>query len=238
MKGAFTDAYSNRVGRFEMAQGGTIFLDEIGDLDLSSQVKLLRVLQDKTYQVLGDSKTKKANIRVVAATNKDLTQMIQSGTFREDLFYRINLVTIHLPSLMQRKTDIPLLVAHFMDQLRKDYNRKTEISSQAVSWLSNQPFSGNIRELKNLLERTFLLSRNKTLQPDEFSKTEVHSLPTKKFNPGDMTIDEMEVLMIKNALKTHQNNVSKVAEALGLSRGALYRRFEKYEIDVKPDDQI
>ena len=182
MKGAFTDAYSNRIGRFEMAEGGTIFLDEIGDLDLASQVKLLRVLQDKTYQVLGDSKTKKANVRVVAATNKDLSQMIQSGTFREDLFYRINLVTLQLPSLTERQSDIPLLVTHFMQKLRKDYNRATEISPQAVHWLSNQSFSGNIRELKNLLERTFLLSRNKTLQLDEFSKTEGSAKSSQKIH--------------------------------------------------------
>ncbi|WP_109831824.1 sigma-54-dependent transcriptional regulator [Reichenbachiella versicolor] len=232
-KGAFTDAYANRVGRFEMAEGGTIFLDEIGDLDLASQVKLLRVLQDKTYQVLGDSRTKNADVRVVAATNKNLPEMIKNGQFREDLFYRINLVSLELPALSQRKSDIPHLVRFFIKQLNSAYKRKTTISDSAIAWLSSQFFEGNIRELKNQLERTFLLSMNDELQVGDFQILSSDSHQATGQLPENMTIDQVEEMMIKNAIETHQHNLSKVADALGLSRGALYRRLEKYGIKTQ-----
>ncbi|MCL4162350.1 UNVERIFIED_CONTAM: hypothetical protein GTU68_036664, partial [Idotea baltica] len=153
-KGAFTDAREDRQGRFALADKGTIFLDEIGDLDLNSQVKLLRVLQDRTYEVLGDSKTRTVDVRVICATNKDLSSMVEKGAFREDLFYRINLIRVKLPPLRERPGDIPLLAEYFLTNLRSIYGRnKLRIDSSTEPWLSELPLAGNIRELKNLIER-------------------------------------------------------------------------------------
>ena len=158
-KGAFTDASSDRIGRFELADKGTIFLDEIGDLDLSCQVKLLRVLQEQTFEVLGDSRPRKVDIRVVCATNADLQKMVQEHTFREDLFYRINLITVHLPALRERREDIPLLVRHFADlQSQTNGLPKVDFTPEAMKYLQGLPYPGNIRELKNLVERTILVS--------------------------------------------------------------------------------
>ena len=154
-KGAFTDASADRIGRFELANKGTIFLDEIGDLDLSCQVKLLRVLQDQTFEVLGDSRPRKVDVRIVSATNADLRKMVSERTFREDLFYRINLITIKLPALRERREDIPLLARYFADrQAEANGLPHTEFASDALSFLSKLPYPGNIRELKNLVERT------------------------------------------------------------------------------------
>ena len=168
-KGAFTDATTDRVGRFELANKGTIFLDEIGDLDPSCQVKLLRVLQDQTFEVLGDSRPRKTDIRVVSATNADLRKMVSERTFREDLFYRINLITVKLPSLRERREDIPLLARHFADrQAELNGLPRTEFSADALNFLSRLPYPGNIRELKNLVERTILVSGKSTLDASDF----------------------------------------------------------------------
>ena len=168
-KGAFTDATTDRVGRFELANKGTIFLDEIGDLDPSCQVKLLRVLQDQTFEVLGDSRPRKTDIRVVSATNADLRKMVSERTFREDLFYRINLITVKLPALRERREDIPLLARHFADrQAEINGLPRTEFSADALNFLSRLPYPGNIRELKNLVERTILVSGKPTLDASDF----------------------------------------------------------------------
>jgi DNA-binding NtrC family response regulator len=229
VKGAFTDARFDRAGRFELANKGTIFLDEIGDLDPSSQVKLLRVLQDRTYEVLGSSRTKTVDVRVVCATNKNLEAMVSTATFREDLLYRINLITIHLPALRDRPKDIPLLVNFFIDNLKLIYNRpKLAVSAAALKWLQALPLPGNIRQLKNLVERTILVSKNDILEITDFS---AQLTPVKKENqllPG--TLEEMEVEMIKRALAYHQNKVARAAVSLGLTRSALYRRLDKYQI--------
>ena len=235
-RGAFTDAKTDRVGRFELANGGTIFLDEIGELELASQVKLLRVLQDRTYEVLGDSKPRRLDIRVIAATNRNLAEMVQQGRFREDLFYRINLISVRLPALRERPQDIPLLTQHFLDKLRATYQRPAlKVSTRALHWLREQPLPGNIRELKNLVERAVLVSGKEELGPDDFQANAMKSLshsvtqsplPT----PGTMTLDELEAQMIRQSLAHYEGNISRVAKALGLSRGALYRRFEKHGI--------
>ncbi|SNR32883.1 sigma-54-dependent transcriptional regulator [Hymenobacter mucosus] len=235
-RGAFTDAKTDRVGRFELANGGTIFLDEIGELDLGSQVKLLRVLQDRTYEVLGDSKPRRLDIRVICATNRNLAEMVQQGRFREDLFYRINLITVRLPALRERPQDIPLLVQHFVDGLRATYNRPAlKVGTRAQHWLQEQPLPGNIRELKNLVERAVLVSGKDELGPEDFQAqfqrplvraSEAGELP----EPGTMTLDELEAQMIRRTLEHYGGNISRVAKALGLSRGALYRRLEKYAI--------
>ena len=157
-KGSFTDAQADRIGRFELAKGGTIFLDEIGELSLASQVKLLRVLQDQTYEVLGDSHTRRTDVRVVCATNADLQAMVEEKTFREDLFYRINLINLHLPPLRERREDIPLLVEHFLREACLVNNVPVVTASyEAIAYLQTLPFPGNIRELKNLVERALLM---------------------------------------------------------------------------------
>lgn len=234
-KGAFTDASADRTGRFELANKGTIFLDEIGDLDLACQVKLLRVLQDQTFEVLGDSRPKKVDVRVVSATNRDLRRMVAERTFREDLFYRINLITVHLPSLCERKEDIPLLARHFADK-QSEVNGlpHIEYSSDAMEFLQRLPLPGNIRELKNLVERTILVSDKVLLTAQDFEKQYQYRdepLQPTGFRAG-MTLDEIEKQTILQTLKKYNNNLSQVASALGISRAALYRRLEKYNIAI------
>jgi DNA-binding NtrC family response regulator len=235
IRGAFTDARFDRAGRFETANKGTIFLDEIGDLDAGSQVKLLRVLQDRTYEVLGSSRTKTVDIRVVCATNKNLTAMANNGTFREDLLYRINLITVTLPALRERPKDIPLLVDFFINNLKQIYNRPDlAVSKSAMKWLQQLPLPGNIRQLKNLVERSILVSKKNVLEIDDF-KSQVDLSPQKTGDAkwpgvGTVTLEEMEIEMIKRALAFHKNRVSKAAVALGLTRSALYRRLDKFDI--------
>jgi DNA-binding NtrC family response regulator len=235
IRGAFTDARFDRVGRFEMANKGTIFLDEIGDLDASSQVKLLRVLQDRTYEMLGSSRTKTLDTRVVCATNKNLNEMVSRGTFREDLLYRINLITVYLPALRERPKDIPLLVDFFINNLKEIYNRpKLSVAPSAMKWLQNLPLPGNIRQLKNLVERSILVSKKDELGIDDF-RSQLELSPVKKGNMqlpgvGTLTLEEVEVEMIKRAMDHHKNKISRAAAALGLTRSALYRRLDKYQI--------
>ena len=233
-KGAFTDASSDRVGRFELADKGTIFLDEIGDLDLSCQVKLLRVLQEQTFEVLGDSRPRKVDIRVVSATNADLRQMVQDHTFREDLFYRINLITVHLPALRERREDIPLLVRHFADlQCKQNGLPKVDFTPEAMEYLQRLPYPGNIRELKNLVERTLLVCGKETLDADDFKAHYIQPAETTTSqNLSGLTLEEVERQRILQALEQYDNNLTQVATALGLSRPALYRRLEKHNIVI------
>lgn len=240
VKGAFTDARHDRKGRFELADGGTIFLDEIGDLDQSSQVKMLRVLQDRTYEVLGSSISRTVDVRVVSATNRNLAEMVAKGDFREDLLYRLNLISLHLPALRERASDILLLTSHFLQNIGKVYRRNSlVISDGALRWLSGMPWPGNIRQLKQLIERTILVSGKDILEVEDFTlplgmeaaDIRKDALP----EVGSMTLDDIEKAMIVKALRHHDGNISKVAEALGLSRAALYRRFEKFGIAVRDD---
>ncbi|QPH40880.1 sigma-54-dependent transcriptional regulator [Pedobacter endophyticus] len=235
VRGAFTDARFDRTGRFEMANKGTIFLDEIGDLEASSQVKLLRVLQDRTYEVLGSSRTKTVDTRVVCATNKNLAEMVASGLFREDLLYRINLITIHLPALRERASDIPLLVDFFIKNMKEIYGRPhLFVAPSAMRWLQQLPLPGNIRQLKNLVERTVLISSTNELQIDDFqSQLNMSPLKSNKVNlpgVGTITLDQMEAEMVKQAMNFHKNRITKAAASLGITRNALYRRLEKHQI--------
>jgi DNA-binding NtrC family response regulator len=239
VRGAFTDARFDRTGRFELANRGTIFLDEIGELDLSSQVKLLRVLQDRTYEVLGSSKTKTVDVRVVCATNRNLEEMVAKGTFREDLLYRINLITIHLPALRERPNDIPSLVEFFVSNLSQIYNRpRLEVSREALKWLKQLNLPGNIRQLKNLVERTVLVSTGDVLDVADFQQnysspnqqSAISNRPSTLPDVGSMTLEEMEIQMIRRAMEFHRGKVARVAKALGLTRSALYRRLDKYDI--------
>ena len=235
VRGAFTDARQDREGRFSMADGGTIFLDEIGDLDQPSQVKLLRVLQDRTFEVLGSSQKRTADVRVVSATNRNLAEMVGRGEFREDLLYRINLIALTLPALRDRRDDIPILAARFIQTVSQVYRRDgLRLSDDAIRWLRQQPWPGNVRQLRQSIERTVLISEDAVLTAADFRRTadmEPGDSGREVLPPvGSMTMDEIEKAMIVKSMKHHGGNVSKVAEALGLSRAALYRRFEKYEI--------
>lgn len=235
VRGSFTDARFDRVGRFELANKGTIFLDEIGDLDASSQVKLLRVLQDRTYEVLGSSRTKTVDVRVICATNRNLDEMVSLGSFREDLLYRINLITIHLPALRERNKDIPLLVQFFMNNLKEIYNRtELTVTKEALKWLQQLSLPGNIRQLKNLTERAVLMNKNNVLDIEDFQR-QLDASPSKKGTMqlpgvGTLTLEEVEVEMIKRAMEYHKNKISKAAISLGLTRSALYRRLDKFNI--------
>lgn len=239
-KGAFTDAQSDREGRFAKAHKGTIFLDEIGDLPLPAQVKLLRVLQEKTYEVLGSSETKKTDVRIISATNKDLAAMVRDHTFREDLLYRINLITIHMPALRERREDIRPLTDHFIRQVCTIYNMEIPLIGPATyDWLKQQDYPGNIRQLRNMVERTVLIHMHKPeLTVDDFVKVAGSGrspgadimLP----EVGQMSLEEMERQMIYKALEFHQHSISKTARALSLTRSALYRRLAKYDIPHEP----
>jgi transcriptional regulator with PAS, ATPase and Fis domain len=235
VRGAFTDARTDRIGRFEMANKGTIFLDEIGDLDPGSQVKLLRVLQDRTFEVLGSSRSKTVDVRVVSATNRDLQEMVARGAFREDLLYRINLITLHVPPLRERASDIPRLVDFFVTNLKVIYKRPAlTVNREAIRWLQKLQLPGNIRQLKNLVERTVLVSKNDELGIADFQK-HLELSPGKKGavqlpDVGMLTLEELEVLMIKKAMEFHKKKVSRAAASLGLTRSALYRRLDKFQI--------
>ena len=236
--GSFTDAKSDRTGRFALAEGGTIFLDEIGELELASQVKLLRVLQDQTYEILGDSKTRRADVRIVCATNANLQQMVADKTFREDLFYRINIMSVHLPALRERKEDIPLLVEYFINRF-SEANGVEPIgyTASGIKYLQTLNFPGNIRELKNLVERTILMCQGEKLTDDDFkaaysltptpSTANTSSLTTSYATPMG-TLEDIEKATIEATIKKHQGNLSLVAKELGISRGALYRKIEKH----------
>ena len=239
-KGSFTDATADRIGRFELANGGTIFLDEIGELSLASQVKLLRVLQDQTYEVLGDSHTRTADVRVICATNADLRAMVEEHTFREDLFYRINLINLHLPPLRERREDIPLLVEHFLSKsCAINGIMSTTVSAEAIAYLQTLPFTGNIRELKNLVERALLMKNPEKdiLNVEDFQTLAISSMNRGEqgnlisdFNAGmeGVSLSSLERNAIAACIAKHNGNLSLVAKELGISRGALYRKIEKH----------
>lgn len=227
-KGAFTGAVADREGRFSVADGSTIFLDEIGELDLNCQVKLLRVLQEHTYEVLGDSRPRRSDVRVVCATNADLPAMVRERTFREDLFYRINLITVTLPPLRERKEDIPLLVEHIVGKHCHGTGRKQpEITRDALDFLSVLPYPGNIRELKNLVERTLLVCPSDILNKRDFQAQYTGEIPTETDSVRS-TLETSERINIEMALAKSGGNLSRAASMLGISRQALYRRMEKY----------
>ncbi|MDE5554107.1 MAG: sigma-54 dependent transcriptional regulator [Muribaculaceae bacterium] len=229
VKGAFTDAVSDRIGRFAAADGGTIFLDEIGELDLSCQVKLLRVLQEQRFEPLGSSKTRKVDVRVVCATNADLPTMVAERTFREDLFYRINLVTLQLPPLRHRRGDIGALASHFAKLASANYGVDMPIIDQsAIDFLASRQFPGNLRELKNLVERVILVSGTKALTAADFEKV---ATPEMSSATQQSSLEESERTRIIEVLRRCNGNISRAATELGISRQALYRRIEKFDLN-------
>jgi PAS domain S-box-containing protein len=236
VKGAFTDAKKDKPGRFALAEGGTLFLDEIGDLSISLQVKLLRVLQGKEYEPLGATTPQKANVRIIAATNKNLSDLLSRGKFRDDLYYRINVIKINLPPLAQRREDIPYLVEHFIRQ----FNLKTEkqierISEEALTYLMKYDFPGNIRELENLIEHAFVLCRNTKITiadlPQEFIQKVTPALELKSGKKE--TLQHAEGQAILNTLKKHNGHRKKAADELGIHVTTLWRKMKKLGIKLK-----
>ncbi len=235
-KGAYTGAVSERKGRFELADKGTIFLDEIGDLTQDCQVKLLRVLQQHTFERLGESRTRKTDIRAICATNADLPAMVREHTFREDLFYRINLITLRIPPLRERRDDIPLLARNFMESASRSHGiRCTEISHEALGYLSRLPYPGNVRQLKNMVERAVLMCAGGILEKCDFEADgniqDVSATDLKGSLEG-ATLEDLEAAAIAEAVRKYDGNLSRVAAALGITRQSLYRKIEKHGIDI------
>jgi two-component system NtrC family response regulator len=230
-KGAFTDAKSDHSGRFERANKGTIFLDEIGDLNFSSQVKLLRVLQDQTFERLGDPNSITVDVRILSATNHDLYAQVKKGSFREDLLYRINLIQIEVPPLRKRTGDIPLLASFFIEQASDSYSiPRRELSKEANDWLSSQPWPGNVRELKNIMERTLLLAKGEEIKPVDILEALKPGQASSTLSRTSVTLDEMEKQMIINAIDECGGNITRSSEKLGISRATLYRKMERHGI--------
>lgn len=219
-KGAYTGSVQERKGRFEVADKGTIFLDEIGDLDAACQVKMLRVLQEHTFERLGETKPRKVDIRVISATNADLRAMVREHTFREDLYYRICLINIHVPALRERRGDIPLLIKHFTDNSQ----RKVHFSPEAIDLLKGLPYPGNIRELRNLVERIILLSPTEIIDVNDVK----NNIPTTVDFTAPDALNAIERDTVEEALRKCRGNVAQAAEMLGITRQTLYRRIKKY----------
>jgi DNA-binding NtrC family response regulator len=229
VRGAFTDAKADRIGYLEMADRATLFLDEIGTMPAAQQAKLLRALETGEFRRLGSSRTRTADVRVIAATNADLAAAVAAGNFREDLFYRLNTVEIHVPPLRRRPEDIPALAAHF---LRREARRRDEpvpeLAANAMEALRAHPWKGNVRELEHVIERALLMSEGRRI--------EVAHLGLRA--PGEgapglegLTLEEAERILIQKALRRHEGNVSRAAGELGLSRSALYRRLDRYGLE-------
>lgn len=237
-KGAFTGAHKRTKGKFEVASGGTLFLDEIGDMELDVQAKLLRILETQEFERLGGGKTIKADVRIIAATNKDLWKMVQEQRFREDLFYRINVFPILIPPLRERKEDIPKLCAFFIQEFSKAFGRKPPgLSSEAMKKLVEHPWKGNIRELKNVLERAMILSNGDHIttahiilnesEETNFASVDLDAMIPIIIKDRGLTLEELENRCIQYAMKHSKSNVSKAARLLGLSRATLRYRLEK-----------
>jgi transcriptional regulator with PAS, ATPase and Fis domain len=225
-KGAFTDAREDRPGRFELANDGTLFLDEIGNLSMSLQSKLLSALQSRQVTRVGSNQQIPVNIRLICATNMPLHKMVQEGTFRQDLLYRINTVEIHVPPLSDRVEDIALLAQHYLDHYAKKYHKLvSKIAPEAMDKLKRYAWPGNIRELQHAIERAVIMTDSAVLQETDFLLS--RSVTTGPMN-NTLNLDEVEKAAIAKALQMHNGNISKAADELGLTRASLYRRMEKY----------
>ena len=231
-KGAFTGAAERKKGKFELADGGTIFLDEIGDIGPKLQADLLRVLQEKSFYRVGGAEEVRVDARVVAATHKDLRQAVAAGQFREDLYYRLNVIEILIPPLRERREDIPLLAAHFVDRLSHEIGKQVRhISDPAMRILMDHDWPGNVRELENAIERAIVSARTATLSEDDFAFLR-HGGPAGPLHvPDNMTIAEMEKLMIEATLRRTGGNVKEAAVSLGIDRSTLYEKLKRFGIE-------
>ncbi len=228
VKGSFTDAKVDRVGRFEMAEGGTLFLDEIANIPLNLQAKLLRVLETGEFERLGSSKTRRADVRAVSATNSDLKEEVSAGRFRQDLFFRLNTVEIQVPALRQRRQDIPLLAQHFLGLHAGRYRKSLSgFDASALRELKDYSWPGNVRELDHAVERAVLMAQGRVVRASDLGLRASQVAATRL---EDMDLDEVERILIEKALARSQGNVSRAADTLGLSRSALYRRLKKHGV--------
>jgi two-component system, NtrC family, response regulator HydG len=235
VKGAFTGATAHKKGLFEEAHGGTFFLDEIGDMPLSLQVKFLRVLQEGEIRRVGSNQATSVDVRVLAATNRDLGQLMQQGQFREDLYYRLNVIPLALPPLRERREDIPALAEHFLRRFGDKQHRPLSLTANAVERLLRYPWPGNVRELENAMERTAILARNDLIGPDELpphiaSGTPLGPAPVL---PREQTLAEVEKSHILQTLERCGWNHSQAAEALGIGRTSLWRKLKEYQIEER-----
>lgn len=238
-KGAFTGAQNRKIGKFELASGGTLFLDEIGDMPLSLQVKILRVLQEKKITRLGGTETIPINARIVAATNKALEEMVKNGTFREDLFYRLNVVRIELPPLRERKEDIPILAAYIIRRLSEDMSSHISgFTPEAIEALKNHHFYGNVRELENIIERAMIFSDSTTIDVKDLdlrssvAKESVREREIQSSVEGNLSLKELERSAIISALQRWEGNRTKASEELGISRRTLISKIKEYDISL------
>jgi PAS domain S-box-containing protein len=230
--GAFTDAKREKPGRFALANGGTIFLDEIGDISQAMQIRLLRVLQERTIEPLGSVEPLKVDVRVVAATNRELSKLVRNGSFREDLYYRVRVVNLKLPELNQRREDIPLLIDHIVSKFNRLQGKDIEgVSEEVMVRLMEYEYPGNVRELENIIEQAFVLCRDRII--------ELHHLPAELrpvvsgnlTGPGPMSLESMEKILIREALRRHKRNRTKAARQLGINPSTLYRKMKALRID-------
>ena len=234
VKGSFTGAIKDKDGLFTVADGGSLFLDEIGNISIGMQVKLLRVLEDKLITPVGDTKPIKVDVRLIAATNADLEEDVKAGRFREDLFYRLNVIPIDIPSLRERKEDIGLLVEHFIQlHCQKINNQKKTISEAALKLLSNYHWPGNVRELENTIERAVLLSRYDILKPEDFPKKISDPVPMNVISeskPETPTLESIEKAYIHFVMSQTEGKKNKAAKILGIDASTLYRKIERYKL--------
>ena len=229
VKGAFTDARADRIGRFELASGGTLFLDEIANVPMRQQAKLLRVLETGELERVGSSTTRKLDVRMLSATNADLHAEAAEGRFRPDLLFRLNTVEIRLPALRERREDIPALAGHFLSRYAERYRRPVEgFEPAALQQLLDHQWPGNVRELDHTMERAVLMARNPRLGPADLGLQTNRTSSGGKSTLDELSLEEVEAILVRKALARSGGNVSHAAEALGLSRGALYRRMEKH----------
>jgi transcriptional regulator with PAS, ATPase and Fis domain len=232
-KGAFTGAAASKPGRFELAEGGTIFLDEIGELTPATQVKLLRVLQDRQFERLGGTQTLRADVRVLAATHRDLEALVREGKFREDLFYRINVVPVRMPALRERPTDIPLLAEHFLKKFKAEHGKASvKLDGKAVELLAGHGWPGNVRELQNVVERLVVLNQSGLILEQDVRPCLAPRLTDAPAGPVALgaSVAGAEKAAIEAALKTAGGNRTHAAKALGISRRTLHNKLNEYGI--------
>jgi DNA-binding NtrC family response regulator len=231
VKGAFTDARADRSGRFELADNGTMFLDEIANLTATQQAKLLRVLETGEFERVGSSKTRRADVRILTATNADLQKEIEAGKFREDLFFRLNTIQIHLPPLRERTEDIPSLAGEFLAELKQRYRKQIGgFHPEAITSLKTYGWPGNVRELRHVMERAVLLTRSDMIQASDLG---IRGTPAKTPPLEEMNLEAAELFLINRALSRHYGNALLAAKDLGLSRSAFYRRLQKFGLSAQ-----
>jgi DNA-binding NtrC family response regulator len=232
-KGSFTGAVERKRGKFEMADGGTLFLDEIGDISPKLQIDLLRVLQERSFFRVGGNQEVKVDVRVIAATRVNLEEAVAAGTFRDDLFYRLNVINIHIPSLRDRREDVPLLVHHFIERLSHELGKDVgDISEAALKLLMDHEWPGNVRELENAVERALVTAKGHILTEDDFAFLKRPVLSSNGWVPPDnVSLDEVQRQVITATLRRTNGNVKDAAATLGIDRSTLYERMKKYQIE-------